>query len=259
MEAIEANENTLELVLDELRYKIVLPNKDRDFIQKFIYENKVPYEYSMLKFMANRIETEGLFVDIGANVGNHSLYMAAATNCFAVAFEPSRALVNAIELSAKLNGLEAKLKTYCCGLSNRAGSAHFLSGAANNLGAQSLELSREGKIPVRVLDKIDLNRPISIMKVDVEGMEFLVLRGARNTIQRDRPIIFVECGTIHSFRQVYEMLTGYDYVITGTFNATPSHYFIPKERFETISAQTEMRLGEIERIYKMRQLLQKKR
>jgi FkbM family methyltransferase len=45
---------------------------------------------------------------------------------------------------------------------------------------------------IRVDDLIRHNRPVRFMKIDVEGMEEKVLRGARQTIERDKPFLYIE-------------------------------------------------------------------
>jgi hypothetical protein len=50
-------------------------------------------------------------------------------------------------------------------------------------------------VAVRRLDEIELPLPVSFMKIDVEGYEPAVLRGAATLIERDRPVIFGEFGS----------------------------------------------------------------
>jgi hypothetical protein len=49
-------------------------------------------------------------------------------------------------------------------------------------------------VELRPLDAVsdDLGRPVSVIKLDVEGHEDLVLRGGRRLLERDRPVVFME-------------------------------------------------------------------
>ena len=57
---------------DGLQYEIVLPDADKDHIQRMIFETGKPYELDMLRNMRSRIAEGDLVLDIGANVGNHA-------------------------------------------------------------------------------------------------------------------------------------------------------------------------------------------
>jgi hypothetical protein len=54
-----------------------------------------------------------------------------------------------------------------------------------------------------------LNEPVSIIKIDVEGMEEYVLKGLGLTLRRDAPDIYVECLTVTQLRNVTEILHCY--------------------------------------------------
>ena len=55
-------------------------------------------------------------------------------------------------------------------------------------------------IPVIALDDLSLTETVSLMKLDVEGMELDALRGAHATIARFRPVIFFEQNDANAFR-----------------------------------------------------------
>ncbi len=71
----------------------------------------------------------------------------------------------------------------------------------------------------RLDDVVPRDRRFDLLKLDVEGAELLVLRGATELLNRDRPTIFFECGPlipqIFGYRSgdLYELLTGCDYLI----------------------------------------------
>ena len=50
---------------------------------------------------------------------------------------------------------------------------------------------RDGQIPIKTLDSLELDG-LSLLKIDVEGMQDAVLRGASNTIRESRPILVIE-------------------------------------------------------------------
>ena len=69
---------------------------------------------------------------------------------------------------------------------------------------------REDHIPVKTLDSFQLEQ-VSLIKLDVEGYEREVIKGAWNTISRSRPIIFAEGET----DQLFPLLAPLGYVLAG--------------------------------------------
>jgi FkbM family methyltransferase len=209
-------------------YSIVLPNADKDYIQKSIYSTKQPYEYLMLRDMSFWLNSGDIVVDVGANVGNHSLYLAAIYKCRVFAFEPNADLFNAIRASVKLNNLGSKVKPFKLALSDRKAVGQFEELNDSNLGGQNIKLGK-GDIEVTRLDSINIDRPVRLFKIDVEGMEKRVLRGASKIINEDRPVIYVEAGDRNEFINIRKLLTVRKYIYLDTFNSTPTHLFIPSE------------------------------
>jgi hypothetical protein len=76
------------------------------------------------------------------------------------------------------------------------------------------------------LDQLELKR-CNMLKIDVEGMECSVLRGAEKTISRCRPFIFVENNHVEGAEELIETITNYNYNcwwhIANYYN--PNNYF----------------------------------
>jgi len=203
--------------VDGVDYQIVLTNPD-DHIQKHLLGGE-PYEHKMLRDMANRCR--GVVVDAGANIGNHTLYMASRG--FPVfAFEPDPVLADAIVQSAELNGLN-NVHVAPIGLGSEATTARLIDGPNGNVGGQSLKVDRPG-VDVLPLDEFDI--PASIIKIDVEGMEFKVLHGAQKTIAKYRPLLYVEG---HRWGPLAKWAKDNGYVRKAKFNASPTYLLVPGE------------------------------
>ena len=126
--------DTLLMEVDEVFYNIYLPGKNQDYIQKKIYEEKIPYEYDMLKDIINRAKKDTIIVDIGSNIGNHSLFLAA--NSFDVySFEANPLVFDIMNISVKINKFN-NIKSFNFGLSDRVGKAKIDNFDENNLGGQ---------------------------------------------------------------------------------------------------------------------------
>lgn len=208
-------------------YRIFLPDNATDYIQKKIRETGLPYELDMLNDMASRLSAGDLVFDVGANVGNHTLYLAAISGVRVWAFEPNAHLADAIRHSARLNGLQDQVQVFTNGVGEEPGWARFDAEIVDNLGSQSLSVEG-GDIPVITLDRLVIDAPVKMIKIDVEGMEMAVLRGARALIARDQPIIYAECLKEADFRQISTLLGELGYLFWDTFNASATQVFLPR-------------------------------
>jgi FkbM family methyltransferase len=131
-----------------------------------------------------------LFVDVGANAGLYSLW-AADLGSTVIAVEPEPAVRKALEESAALNRYEFEIIP--AALSDEAGTMRLShgKGSANHL---LVDDGADGdEVEVRTLDEVLGDRTADGMKIDVEGAEYLVLRGAALAMaQRRIPVIQLE-------------------------------------------------------------------
>lgn len=214
------------IAIDGADYQIALPDKETDYIQGKIAKEGAPYEAEMLKDMTSRLHGDDLVLDVGANIGNHTLYLAAVVGCRVLAFEPNMHLCRALEESIEVNALSKRVKLYCVGVGSDPGKARFSHLDQANLGAQSIEVAKDGDIDVIRLDDLEWDEAVRAIKVDVEGMEMAVLHGAERLIRRDHPYLYVECQSYEQYREVQTWLKRFGYGYIDTFNATPTHLFV---------------------------------
>jgi len=154
------------------------------------------YEPEELALIAAHFPRGGVFCDVGANIGNHSLYallfLAAAQ---AIVFEPNPGAYDLLIANLALNWVADRvdLSHLGYGLSDREQTGLQMQLHDNNLGATRLvEGTGAGTIAVRSGDQMLAGRRVDFIKIDVEGMEMAALRGLEATIAACRPPIFVE-------------------------------------------------------------------
>lgn len=141
--------------------------------------------------------TEPVVLDVGANIGNHTL--AFATRASAVhAFEPIPRIHALLNRNVGDNGL-AHVSVHNLALSDTAGSDTIYMVLDGNYGASSFDQRREGTEPVTVNkvvgDSFLADRGVTrvdLVKIDVEAHEVYVLRGLMQTLRRDLPVITME-------------------------------------------------------------------
>ncbi len=221
-------------------YSIYLPNAEVDYIQKKISTEIQPYELEMLQDIQANVSAGDLVLDVGANIGNHTLYLAAIAECKVISFEPNASLIEALRRSVQINQLSERVTLMPYGVGHTAGRGHFAALMEENLGGQSIEIG-EGDIRIVALDELELPGRVRLIKVDVEGMELPVLQGAAGLIEKDRPLIYVECINADHYKTISTWMESHGYVYWDTFNATPTHLFRPAE-----SVSLDMRLARLQ-------------
>ncbi|MAU67539.1 MAG: hypothetical protein CMF06_11205 [Hyphomonas sp.] len=227
----------------EVSYRIVLPNRETDYIQKGIVESQHPYELEMLEDMASRLQPGDRVLDVGANIGNHTMYLAAVAGAQVTAFEPNAPLATAIRQSAALNELSEAVSVIEAGAGREAGRAYFSTLKPENLGAQSLSLgdSIEASIKIVTLDDIEDPETIRMIKIDVEGMEMDVLRGAEKLLSSARPLLYVESRTYEEFEEISSYLRTLGYHLRDSFNKDITNLFTHKEELGADYDETLLR------------------
>jgi FkbM family methyltransferase len=137
-----------------------------------------------------------IIIEVGANVGAHTVFLAQQVGITGrvLAFEPQRLVFQALCANLALNNIVNVLA-----FQQAVGSATgeivvpLLDWRKEqNFGGLSLGSYQEGeKVPVVTIDGLNLQR-CDFIKVDVEGMEIDVLKGASRTIGRFKPHLYVE-------------------------------------------------------------------
>lgn len=147
---------------------------------------------------------KNVFVDVGANIGTHTVY-AMNTGLFdrVIAVEPHAGNFELLQKNVRNNGLENKVSLYNCAMGKTDGTAEFeispihsgdhrvrLGSGGENPALQAMnEAEREVvKIPQRTLDSLIREEGITdysslFISIDVQGFEAFILDGAHELIK----------------------------------------------------------------------------
>lgn len=191
----------------------------RDYIGATIFFFR-DFDKSISKLLSNLLIKGDVFVDVGASYGIESIPCAkiVGEKGKVISFEPHKISYNLLCKSV----LENKLKnviTMPFAVSSNV-ETKTLSVQPNNYGLSSILPYEEGNISVECvkLDSIKylLNNKIKILKIDTEGYEFEVLKGAKEIFELNKPdhviIEILPKNTVHLFdREEYKFLTSYGY------------------------------------------------
>lgn len=185
-----------------------------------------------LKKLDRYIPSNATILDIGANIGNHSVYWATVRGARKIyAFEPIKTTFAILEKNIALNALEHIITPYNFALGEQSipKGAKVASYTPSNIGATMLcEVSNGGGAEAlshsEIADNIDIfsldslllrddfgSDTIDFVKIDVEGFEDKVLRGGKEFFTRYNPVVCVEVWDTAKLKKVTKIFEGYGY------------------------------------------------
>ncbi len=174
--------------------------------------------HGMLNFVYRKFRG-GVFIDIGAAIGNHSLFFAKCCRADQVyAFEPVRPLYDHLLENLRLNRLR-KVHAFPLALGEAPGEVGIRPSSVPPAQGGSLmgRVDQAGSgVRMERLDDV-LHREgvsqVTLIKIDVEGYSLPVLIGARHTLQAHHPAVFCECETDENFHEVDDYLSALGYQV----------------------------------------------
>lgn len=173
------------------------------------------WAYSEIDMLKQLIQPGFVILDVGANIGTHTLSFAQLTGStgFVYAFEPQRILFEFLCANIVINNY-LNVLPMMAGVGEEPGEIIIPlinPLAKTNAGSVNIEGHSAGdKVPMITVDSLKLVR-CNLLKIDVEGMERKVLLGARETIRRTRPLMFVENNTPENSEALIILLMEMDY------------------------------------------------
>jgi FkbM family methyltransferase len=210
----------------EVDVRFALPS-NVDHISKVIRATGDFYERPFLDALAPVLSPGDFVVDVGANIGNHSLYFAKLLRCNVIAFEPVETTLECLLHNVEINFADSYIEVRPFAVGSAPGQARITTFDESNLGATSLVQTEDGDLPLTSLDNESFGGRVSLIKIDVEGMDLEVIRGALALIERDRPFISCELNDPAELRALEDILETIDYVCLGVYNATPTYVLAP--------------------------------
>lgn len=185
----------MDFVLDDYQGDIKVHINTRYLCERLMWSGQ--FELPLMGFLKKNAKEGWICIDVGTNVGAVSLALAKyiGPEGKIYSFEPGKPNLERLAANLDLNPeLKKRIEVHPVGVSNEPGELKWHEEPGNPGNAM---LGKDGShsVPVITLDNFareqHLQR-VDFMKVDVEGMEFEVLTGARNMLKELHPTLYFE-------------------------------------------------------------------
>jgi len=193
-------------------------------------------EFQFLKIIETLLPSCSVSLDIGANIGNHSIFMSKILQCSIIhAFEPIPFLYDKMIENFNNNGVDNVI-SHNIALSSKESNLRCISKLPDNHGSYWLWYDGESvkhpyergyerhkgfdgseytkQIPSKRLDDVMIEYntdKIHFIKIDVEGMEIEVLNGGMDIIQKHKPLLQIEVSK-DNFELINTLLKSLGYI-----------------------------------------------
>lgn len=197
-------------------------------------------------FLKSFVRSSMTVLDVGAFIGTHALALGRAVGPTGSvwAFEPQPSAFALLERNIAVGGLH-NVRLMNAAVADRQGSVaipaidpehsgSFGSATLNDQlrrsAAQTDVIPRAVTVKAVTIDSLDLPA-CDLMKIDVEGAEDIVLRGAASTIKRLKPIIYAECNSVSNGLATWNVLRelGYEVRLHLVDSFVADNFFHAKE------------------------------
>lgn len=223
-----------------------------DHIYRKISRTGTFYEIDLLEYIYRikpLIYSKGcknVVIDIGANIGNHSVFLCSFLADHLIAIEPNPNALFQLRRNLSKNISNYTIIECAVGDKESRGTIVVPENMNDNIGSARVNVNiNEGDIEISTVDsifsswkdKVDNPVSVSLIKIDVEGMELQALKGAENTILKYKPHIFVEAATQQEFQSIHNYLRSLGYrKMPGHWAGTPVYHFAYNPTLALIAA-----------------------
>jgi FkbM family methyltransferase len=185
-------------------------------------------EYEDMIFTINLLNKEDLFIDVGANIGIYTILASKVVGAKSVAFEPCQKTFERFKDQISINRINHLVTVHQNAVGGKQGNVHISNyGDTRNVLNEILKVN-EGNQEFTEVKMITLDDEIKnetrnyIVKIDVEGYEFEVIRGAKNILSSKKLIALIVENNDMSKKYDYSRLQMHQYLLS--LNLFPIKY-----------------------------------
>lgn len=152
--------------------QVIVPNQSNFATGLYLHQL---YDFSNMGFFCHFLRTEDLLLDVGANIGVYGLLATKSTGCQVIACEPAPDTFRTLADNVRLNRLDDRIELHNAAVGDAGGT---LTMSVGQHGLNHVVQGGGTTVPQHRLDDINGERTPRALKLDVEGYEMHVLRGA---------------------------------------------------------------------------------
>lgn len=189
-----------KIVLNFLKFKFYAYPQKKE-LSRWMIRNLKIWDKEHIEIILNQIISDNaIFIDIGSNYGAYSIPIAKLKNKINVyCFDPSEKALNQLKDNIELNNIK-NIKHFNIGIGEKKKSVYFDDEIQNYKNSGSYEINNKNlgkKIEINSIDNLIESKEIFpkknvIIKMDIEGYEFLAIQGLKQTISKYNVFIFFE-------------------------------------------------------------------
>jgi FkbM family methyltransferase len=181
---------------------------DRDMVIRH-YEQRGEFEPESMAAWLRACEPGAWGIDVGAYTGIYAI-AAMRAGAMAIAVEPNPTAVKRLADNARANRTAVRIHPVAAG-ERRGGLPLYVRAPLSSANSMRQQPGQEITVPVVPLDDLAPAGRVAAIKIDAEGFECEVLRGARRIIETWHPLIITEALTDDSRAGQTEVMAGYGY------------------------------------------------
>lgn len=193
--------------------QIIVPNRSNFATGLYLHQL---YDFSNMGFFCHFLRADDLLLDVGANIGVYGLLSAKSSGCQVIACEPAPDTFGTLSDNVRLNQLHDRIELHNAAVGDAEG---MLTLSLGQHGLNHIVQGAGTAVPQRRLDDIAGDREARALKLDVEGYEMHVLRGAQRTLTN--PTLKVVMTEING------LIERYGETVDGIRGHLRSHGFAP--------------------------------
>ena len=203
------------------------------------------HEFVEMAFLLHLLQPGDLFLDIGANVGSYTILASKVCGAQSIAFEPDPAAARSLRHNISLNAVEDRVRVEQVALGACSGEIAFTVGLDTMNHVATAKDEKSQTVVVKRLDDISGTGSAVLAKLDVEGFEDEVIKGAVNVLSSSS-LLAIQCEShspsmtnvlmAHGFEEYF-----YD-PLSRMLSPRPFDYKVSNALFLRDVAQIELRV-----------------
>ena len=207
------------------------------------------YENDNFEFFEKNTASNAVVLDIGAHIGLYAVFFAKKFNAQVYSFEPSPATQKILKNVIEINSCQKLITPSKLAISDKPGKAKFFINndlaisVSNSLIDYNIGdgVSRDGSYEVELVSIDDFVHEhalkVDVLKIDAEGVELQVLKGAAKTFQEQRPIAimglhpFAYANRKETLTEIWNILVLYRMKVLMDGKSVDQNFFCNNEEF----------------------------